>query len=316
MRGANMAQRRKAEAAELLMRVVSRKTLILVSATLAALFVLEGSPARLTDPAERAMGGMSQSRPELLAEADPPSEDRGLFFSAYRVSAGDTVGAIAERFGVSQDSIISFNDIQNTRALRPGQILKIPSMAGILYTAKAGDTVESVAAAFEIDANGIVEANRLLKSELPASKVVFLPDARLPSFKLREINGDLFRWPVRGWITSRYGWRSDPFSGTRSFHNGLDIGAAMGTPIGAAMEGRVVETGYSSTLGNYVYVSHHSGWSSFYGHMSSIAVKAGQYVAMGQKIGAVGSTGYSTGPHLHFSVFKYGRPMNPSVVLH
>jgi murein DD-endopeptidase MepM/ murein hydrolase activator NlpD len=78
----------------------------------------------------------------------------------------------------------------------------------------------------------------------------------------------------------------------------------------------VVETGYSSSFGNYVLISHHSGWQSFYGHMNSIAVRSGQAVAIGQRIGYVGTTGYSTGPHLHFSVFKAGRTMNPTVVLH
>lgn len=312
-----MQRKRKADRIDPIARLATGRNFLLSASFLAGLFILVGSPARLVDPAERAVGGMALARPELLeASSEGEVADRGLFFSSYRVSPGDTVGAIAERFGVSQDAIISFNDIQNTRALRPGQLLKVPSMAGILYTAKEGDSVESVAAAFEIDADGIIEANRLLKPELPASKVVFLPDARLPNFKLREINGDLFRWPVRGWITSRFGWRNDPFSGNRSFHNGLDIGAGMGTPLLAAMEGRVVETGYSSTLGNYVLLSHHSGWSSFYGHMSSVSVRAGQYVSLGSKIGSVGSTGYSTGPHVHFSVFKYGRSMNPSVVLH
>lgn len=312
-----MQRKRKTDRIDPIARAATERNFLIAASFLAGLFVLVGSPARLVDPAERAVGGMALARPELLeSSSEGEVADRGLYFSSYRVSPGDTVGAIAERFGVSQDAIISFNDIQNTRALRPGQLLKVPSMAGILYTAKEGDSVESVAASFEIDANGIIEANRLLRPELPARKVVFLPDARLPSFKLREINGDLFRWPVRGWVTSRFGWRNDPFSGNRSFHNGLDVGAAMGTPILAAMEGRVAETGYSSTLGNYVLLAHHSGWSSFYGHMSSVSVKAGQYVNLGSKIGAVGSTGYSTGPHVHFSVFKYGRSMNPSVVLH
>lgn len=312
-----MKKRRGAERPELLALVATSKNFAIVASVIACLFLFLGSPARPSVPAEKAVGSMDLARPELLDSAPADEgEDLGLYYSVYRVLPGDTVGAIAESFGVSQDSVISFNEIQNTRALRPGKLLKIPSMAGILYVAKEGDTAESVAESFDIDPNGIIEANGLMNPGISANRIVFLPDARLPSIKLREINGDLFRWPIRGWVTSRFGWRNDPFSGARSFHNGLDIGSPMGTPIGSAMEGRVIETGYSSTLGNYVYISHHSGWSSFYGHMSSIAVKAGKYVLTGTKIGSVGSTGYSTGPHVHFAVFKSGRSMNPSIVLH
>ena len=82
------------------------------------------------------------------------------------------------------------------------------------------------------------------------------------------------------------------------------------------MEGRVAETGYSSSFGNYILISHHSGWQSFYGHLSSIRVREGQWVNIGERIGNVGNSGYSTGPHLHFTVYRSGRLMNPAVVLH
>lgn len=315
-----MRRSRRTEKREILVRVASWKTVALSAATLMAMVVFIGSsPLRTTSPSEAVGGvGLLGSSLSTAASLVSPStmEDRELYYSVYYVRAGDTVGAIAESAGVSVDSIISFNNIQNTRAIMPGQLLRVPSMAGILYTTKAGDTAASIAAAYEIAENGIIEANGLLKPELPVEKVLFLPDAKIPSTRLREINGDLFKWPIYGWVTSRYGWRSDPFTGARTFHDGIDIGADRGTVIGAAMEGRVVETGYSSSFGNYVLISHHSGWMSFYGHMNSIVAKMGQWVGIGQKIGYVGNTGYSTGPHLHFSVFKNGRTMNPTIVLH
>jgi murein DD-endopeptidase MepM/ murein hydrolase activator NlpD len=101
----------------------------------------------------------------------------------------------------------------------------------------------------------------------------------------------------------------------RSFHNGLDLAAANGTPVYAAMEGRVIDAGYSTILGNYIGISHHLGYQSFYGHLSKVSVKTGQYVVMGQYIGNVGSTGYSTGSHLHFSVLKWGRSLDPRIVM-
>ena len=242
--------------------------------------------------------------------------DRGLYFTAYRVALGDTLSDIAEAFNVTLDTVVSFNGIRNARSLQPGSLLKIPSMSGIVYTAKAGDSVSSVAAANGVSADRVIETNGLLSPSLEAGRSIFLPDAKLASFTLREISGDLFNWPARGWISSWYGWRSDPFTGTRTFHNGIDIGVDPGTPVRAAMEGTVSETGYNSGYGNYIILYHHAGWMTLYGHLQTISVQEGQRVAAGQRIAYSGNTGYSTGPHLHFSVFKNGRTMNPYNVLH
>jgi len=240
---------------------------------------------------------------------------RGLFYYSYKVDKGDTLSAIADAHNVTLDTVVSFNGIKNARSLRVGTLLKIPSMAGILYTAKAGDTADSVAAANGISAERIIEANSLPSGTMKAGTSLFLPDAKLASFTLREISGDLFSWPVRSYITSWYGWRDDPFTGARKFHNGLDIGAPMGTSVKAAMDGTVATTGYSAGLGNYVIIRHHAGWQSLYGHLKSVAVKQGQRVAVGERIAYSGNTGYSTGPHLHFSVLKNGRTVNPYNVL-
>ena len=304
------------ERSELIVRVATRKNFFMVVCVLAATMVFFGSPARFSAPVEDAMGGLGAAIAQDTKTDLSSEDDRGLYYSVYQVSSGDTVGDIADKFDITIDSVVSFNNIQNTRTLHPGQLLKIPNMAGVLYTARSGDTVDSVADGYGISPKGIIEVNNLMKTDLSAGKVVFLPDARLPSMKLREINGDLFVWPVRGYISSRFGWRNDPFTGARTYHTGLDIATGFGTPIVAAMEGRVVETGYSSSFGNYILISHHSGWQSFYGHLSAIRVKEGQWVNIGQRIGNVGNSGYSTGPHLHFTVYRSGRLMNPAVVLH
>jgi murein DD-endopeptidase MepM/ murein hydrolase activator NlpD len=211
---------------------------------------------------------------------------------------------------------VSFNGIRNARSLQPGALLKIPSMSGILYSAKAGDSASSVAAANGVSPDRVIEANGLMSDSLEAGRRVFLPDAKLASFTLREISGDLFSWPARAWISDWYGWRKDPFSGARSFHTGIDIGVDMGTPVRAAMEGSVSEVGYNSSFGNYVIIYHHAGWMTLYGHLQTVSVKQGQRIASGQRIAYSGNTGYSTGPHLHFSVYKNGRTVNPYNVLH
>ena len=248
-----------------------------------------------------------------ISEEAPP--DDGLYYSVCKVVKGDTVSEIAERYGVSVDSIVSFNRITNTRALSIGKILKIPSMNGILYDTKEKDSIESLAAAYKISEERIREVNGLAAAEPAPGSSIFLPDARLSSLTLREINGDLFRWPLRGWITSWYGWRNDPFTGSRSFHTGIDIGAGHGTAVYAAMEGVVSAVGYSTVAGNYILLSHHSGYSTMYAHLSATLVKKGQSVSQQTMIGKVGNTGYSTGPHLHFTVNKHGRTINPMTVL-
>jgi murein DD-endopeptidase MepM/ murein hydrolase activator NlpD len=262
-------------------------------------------------------GGIAIGGTEVVSDkAAEGRVDRGLFFTAYKVQRGDTLSGIADSFNVSLDTVVSFNGVKNARTLQPGRILKVPSMSGILYAAKAGDSATKVAAANGVSADRVIEANGLMSDALPEGRSLFLPDAKLASFTLREISGDLFGWPARGWISSWYGWRSDPFTGTRVFHNGIDIGVDTGTPVRAAMDGIVAETGYNSSFGNYVVLSHHAGWMSLYGHLQTVSVKDGQRVASGQQIAYSGNTGYSTGPHLHFSVFKNGRTVNPYNVLH
>ncbi len=112
-------------------------------------------------------------------------------------------------------------------------------------------------------------------------------------------------------ISSRYGWRIHPILHTRRFHDGVDLACPAGTPIHAADKGLVVFAGWQSAYGITVLIDHGSGISTMYAHCSRLAVKQGQIVKRGQVIGYVGSTGWSTGPHLHFGVRRYGKPINP-----
>ncbi len=120
-----------------------------------------------------------------------------------------------------------------------------------------------------------------------------------------------FIWPVRGRITSPFGYRRSPFSGRTSMHTGLDIATSYGTPIQAADSGAIIFAGWWDGYGKAVIISHGSVLSTVYGHMSRILVQKGDQVAKGQVIGLIGSTGYSTGPHCHFEVRKNGVPQNP-----
>ncbi len=118
-------------------------------------------------------------------------------------------------------------------------------------------------------------------------------------------------YPTRGVLTSGFGYRTSPLSGTRRFHGGIDIGADTGTPVMAAAGGKVLSAGYMGGYGYAVLLYHGGGVATFYAHLSGFAVSAGQSVKQGQTIGYVGSTGYSTGSHLHFEVRVNGAQQNP-----
>ena len=112
-------------------------------------------------------------------------------------------------------------------------------------------------------------------------------------------------------LTSAYGWRTHPITGKQSFHNGVDLANVQGVPIYAAKSGTVTVATYNGVYGYYVQINHGDGFSSLYGHMTHYIVGVGQYVSAGQVIGYMGSTGWSTGPHLHFTIYYNGNTVNP-----
>ncbi len=238
-----------------------------------------------------------------------------LSYTSYRVRPGDMIGIIADQKGVTQDTIISVNNIRSSRLLQIGMFLKIPSMPGILYTVrKDNETIATIAKKYEVDTAKCAAVNHKNAEEaLQAGMTLFVPDASLDWVTRQEINGDLFHKPIRArwYLSSKFGWRASPFTGTRSYHSGVDMACPQGTPIYAALPGTVTATGFNNTYGNYVIITHHSGYKTLYGHMSAILAVKGQYVTTDTKIGKVGSTGMSTGPHLHFTVFKNGKQVNP-----
>jgi murein DD-endopeptidase MepM/ murein hydrolase activator NlpD len=123
-------------------------------------------------------------------------------------------------------------------------------------------------------------------------------------------------WPTEGgWISSRFGARLDPFSGKRNFHDGVDIAARMGTPILAMADGVISWSGDRSGFGLMVEITHGQGYTTRYAHASATLVKVGDRVSKGQSVAKVGSSGRSTGPHLHVEVRRLGRVVDPSSYL-
>ena len=224
------------------------------------------------------------------------------------------IGSIAENFGVTQDTLISVNKIKQSRLLQIGQYLKIPNMPGILYTVKdSGETLESITSHFKVDLQKCALANSIeAGASLSEGQVIFVPNAELDWVTRQEINGDLFVRPLKWfYLSSPYGWRPSPFTGVRSFHNGIDMATAEGTPVRPALIGKVSNVGFNSVYGNFVIISHHSGYKTLYAHLSAVTCSIGQSVGLNTIIGRVGSTGQSTGPHLHFTVYKNGKTVSP-----
>jgi murein DD-endopeptidase MepM/ murein hydrolase activator NlpD len=123
------------------------------------------------------------------------------------------------------------------------------------------------------------------------------------------------RWPLRGEVHSGFGPRISPWNGEREQHNGLDIGGLPGTPVTAPAPGRVIVAGAGGDFGRHVLIDHGNGVRSRYGHLKKIEVKAGDHVEKGQRIGLVGSTGRSTGPHLHYEILVAGKAVDPRAFL-
>lgn len=242
----------------------------------------------------------------------------------YVVSPGDTVTGIASRFHISADSVLWANTKleDNPDMLSIGQNLNIPPTSGVLYTIQNGDSISAIAARFKSAVDDILndpfnQSNHDLKANPPqlsigaflmvpggekpfvARKVIYR--SSLPSGAAKGTSN--FAWPVGACITQVFWAR----------HPGMDLAAPIGTPVRAADSGYVEVVGWdNSGYGNMILLNHGNGFVTRYGHLSAFNVEPGQSVKRGDLIGRVGSTGHSTGPHLHFEVIFGGVPRNPA----
>mgnify|MGYP000856630052 FL=1 len=236
----------------------------------------------------------------------------------YVVQEGDNLWSIANKVNLDINTLFGCNDLKNPDVLKPGTKLRIPNQDGIFYKVAKGDTLSEIAKKYGIYAEAIVSANSIDgATTLVAGSEIFLPGAKELNISSRSTAaGDhsasaSFRWPLRGRLTSRFGYRTDPITRRRDLHTGLDISSPRGTRIVASAAGHVVYAGWMGGYGRTVVIDHGRGYKTLYGHCSSIAVKRGQRVSAGQVIARVGSTGRATGPHLHFEVRKGNVPVNP-----
>ncbi|MDR1979657.1 MAG: LysM peptidoglycan-binding domain-containing M23 family metallopeptidase [Synergistaceae bacterium] len=250
---------------------------------------------------------------------------------SYVVATGDSLWSIANSQNLEVDTLVGSNVFKNSAVLHPGAVLRIPNQDGIFYKFKNGDKIENVAKRYQVAVDKIRKVNPTVDLvSLKAGNEIFLPGARPEavaeaqvaekksgSSSAKNSSGSVqkasrsFRWPVMGKINSPFGWRRHPITRRRDFHTGLDIKAGRGTVIRSSREGQVVYSGWMGGYGKVVVVEHSGGQSTLYAHCSSLLVKQGSKVSVGQNIARVGSTGRTTGPHLHFEVRNGNSPVNP-----
>lgn len=251
-------------------------------------------------------------------EGSTPSDH----ISIYVVRTGDTLSEIADMFGVSANTIIWANNLSGVKDIRVGETLVILPISGVERTIIKGDTLKSLAKKYNADATEIAQFNGLDPAEPMAigSKIIIPGGEVAPTTPRSSGNSSrrIVNEPYIGGSGSvQDGYYNNPVPGaivTQKIHgwNGIDLGAARGTPIHAAADGIVIVArgggGWNGGYGNYVVITHNNGSQTLYSHMKSAIVSSGQSVSSGQVIGYVGSTGQSTGPHLHFEVRGAANP--------
>lgn len=238
----------------------------------------------------------------------------------YTVKEGDTLSEIAELFDISSNTIRWENNFSGS-TIRVGQKLNILPVTGVKHIVKSGDTISKIASKYEAEAEDIFIFNDInSKDTLKQGDLVFVPNGIIKTAIIKSSTSGkssqsvssntqaptgYYTRPAQGIVTSKYGPRKG------GFHYGVDIGNKRGTPIVAAASGTVIKTvsycveGKSSCggrYGNYVEILHSNGTKTFYAHLSKVSVSVGQSVSQGQQIGTMGSTGRSTGSHLHFEI--------------
>lgn len=249
---------------------------------------------------------------QLTSQNQPPTD---LLFFHYKVKTGDTVFSLGARFNLPYDTLTSLNNLDRAQDLGTGRLILVPSQPGIFASADQGQGMADVMLSWRgTQSQGItlkIPRNGRLEN------YIFYPRARYHPVERAFFLGILFHYPLerKGRLTSSFGSRANPFTGHPSFHNGIDIGAPTGTEIYAARDGVVIASGWDDVLGQHVRIRHDDGYETVYGHMSIRLATLNQKVLSGTLIGKVGTTGLSTGPHLHFEIRRQGHPQDPVPLL-
>jgi LysM repeat protein len=251
----------------------------------------------------------------------------------YDVQNGDTVSTIAQKFGINVSTILWENDLSAYSVIRPGDKLTILPTNGITHKIARGESLISIAKQYGIDEQKIIGINHLSNpQQIQIGEKLFIPDGKKIAYapykptsysglniikdlvertqltkelkkpKSLITGGNLMQWPTQGHrITQYYSWK----------HHAIDIANHVGTPIYAADAGTIEYAGWGNGYGNQIVINHGGGKKTRYAHLSKFYCEIGDTVGKGEAIGAMGNTGWSTGPHLHFEIMIDGSKYNP-----
>ena len=244
----------------------------------------------------------------VLFIVTPFGTTRAAGFQQHLVEKGETLSEIAQKYKVPLKSIIQANSIKSAHHIRTGRTLRIPgeslTFEDIWYKVQPGDTLWRIAHRHNVEVGDLQRINGISSPRsLQIGRMIRISDSR-PGF------AKPLRIPLV--VTSKYGYRPHPVTGRYHHHAGIDFRAATGTRVYASKAGKVIFAGRKNGYGKIVGIEHENDFTTWYGHLSRIRVKAGQTVSQGKVIGLSGNTGISTGPHLHFEIRYKGRSEKPT----
>jgi murein DD-endopeptidase MepM/ murein hydrolase activator NlpD len=251
---------------------------------------------------------LAQSYAALKSGRLPPE----LVLYSYAVRQTVDLFSLAARLNLPYETLATLNRLDRSRSFLKGERVLVPSAPGLFVPTSAGSDLDLLLSYRDGGAAHPVA----VPSKGGTARLLFLPDARFSPEERALFLGALFRFPLpSGVLTSGFGLRQSPITHHLSRHSGIDLAAPAGTDVYAAREGVVAESGLSAVLGQYVVIAHEGGWSTVYGHLSKRLVRLKDRVESGMIIGNVGSTGESTGPHLHFEVRSRGEARDPEPLI-
>ena len=269
-----------------------------------AFFITPGPVS--ADPCVKPKEGVIDDSDCQMLREQSLRQRRGVI--TYTVQYGDTMWGIAARFELDVDTLRNSNPelYHNPDRIYVGQAIRILPFPGAIYRVKPGDSLSAIARKWNVSPEAITgySPNHLHDGSLTLGQEIIIPGGHLdlhipPPVRSPEAT---FAWPLRGWLTQGYSAK----------HRGIDIATSWSAPVYAAGDGVVVRAGWLYTgYGFSVVIRHKDGLATLYGHMTNPMVHVGDYVRRGQQIGEVGSTGNSTGPHVHFEVRKNSVRVNP-----
>lgn len=273
-------------------------------------------------------GGAALVKPNITETriAEQPREE----VMKYAVQKNDTLSGIAEKFNITVNTLLWANDLSESSIINPGDSLTILPVSGVLHKVKSGETLSKLAIKYDVKEDKIIEYNKLADAgDIQVDQNLIIPGGTMPRTittsrsyvsNKRSVNiapikslitappsapsvpAGKMVWPTSGHrITQYYSWR----------HHGLDVDGDYSSPIYASEAGTVVKAGWGTGYGNVIYINHGGGVQTRYAHLSKFFVSNGQQVSKGQTLGMMGTTGWSTGTHLHFEVRINGSPLNP-----